>query len=372
MASQIQILLVGATGYVGGTVLSHIIQSKAPELENLTIDLLVRSQDAAAKLVEAYGDRVNPILWQGLEDTSFIVDVAKNYDIIINTGFGFAPDGAEAFVRGLARRIPDSPVPWFIHLSGCSNLADRPITQSAQRRDWDDADGEAVYEFLKTEDARDPYPQRTAEVAVLSAGEETGVRAVSVNSPCIFGTGTGLFRREGFIIPAFLRYVLKHGYAFKLNETASFDWVHVEDLADLFVRLVLAIITREDRGDGYIPSGKSGIISSTVGSTLQTEMMQLCLDAAFESGALPREDTPSHKEIRQVTLQEIADEIMNGLVDMAERSWAGHKRLKGTVARKLLGWNPTRLDEAWRLNYIDEMNALKSGNAGGMLEQWYN
>lgn len=351
-------------------MLDHLIRSEEPSIKLLTIDVLVRDNEAREILHKAYGDRVRPILWTGFTDIPFVADTAANYDIIINAGTGFVPDGAKALVHGLARRTsPVLRVPWMIHTSGCSNLADRPLTQIAHPdRIWDDADSKAVYEFLAAEDARDPYPQRTTEVSVLASAEEAGVQAVSLNSPCIFGTGTGLFNRQGFIIPLFTRYVVRHGHGFKLNETASFDWVHVEDLAGVYVLLVRAILEREDHGVGYIPTGKHGIISTAVGRVLQTEMMRLCLDAAFDAGVLPREDTPKKKEVRQVELKELAEEIMGGLVDMAERSWAGHKVMKGTVARKLLGWNPTRLDEAWKQDYRDVLNALEKGISGNSLE----
>lgn len=364
------ILLTGATGYIGGTVLDHLLTSEEPSIKPLTIDVLVRDSKATEILQKAYGARVRPILWTGFADIPFVTDTASNYDIIINAGTGFIPDGAKALVHGLARRTsPVMPVAWMLHTSGCSNLADRPLTHTAHPdRVWDDADSKAVYEFLAAEDARDPYPQRTTELTVLASAEEAGVQAVSLNSPCIFGTGAGLFNRQGFIIPAFTRYVVRHGYGFKLNETANFDWVHVEDLAAVYVLLVRTILEREDHGVGCIPTGKHGIISTAVGRVLQTEMMRLCLDAAFDAGVLPREDTPKEKEIRQVEFRELAEETMGGLVDMAERSWAGHKVMKGTVAKELLGWNPTRFDKAWKQDYRDVLDALQSGISGNSLE----
>ena len=66
-------------------------------------------------------------------------------------------------------------------------------------------------------------------------------------------------------------------------------------------------------------------------------MMQRCLDAAFDAGVLPREDTPRDREIRQVPLQTIAGEITAGLVSMAERGWAGNEAQKGTQARSRPG-----------------------------------
>ncbi|KAF5547679.1 NAD-dependent epimerase dehydratase [Fusarium mexicanum] len=314
-----RILLTGATGYVGGTILDHLVKAQDEVLKALTIDLLIRSEDAAAKLRSAYGDRVNPIQWVGLHDVDYIRDIASNYDLIINTGSGFIPDGAAAF-------------------------------------------------FLKSEDAREPYPQRTTEVRVLTTAEETGVQAVSLNTPVIFGTGKGLFNQQGIIIPIIMRYVIHHGHGFKLNETANWDWVHVEDLADAFVLLTRTILEREDRGVGHVPTRKNGILFPAVGRALQTEIMQRCLDAAFDEGILPREDTPPSKEIREVTLQELADEITAGLVDMAERGWPGTKSMKGTELKRLVGWNPSRLEDAWKQYFKDELEALKTGKRPWTLE----
>ena len=124
-----RILITGATGYVGGTVLSQLLASTAPSVKDLIFDLLVRNDAQASKLNDAYGSRINTIKWPGLEDTAFIEDTAANYDIIINTGSGFIPEGAIAFVNGLARRVKaGKPAPWMLHISGCTN---RPSLDAA-------------------------------------------------------------------------------------------------------------------------------------------------------------------------------------------------------------------------------------------------
>lgn len=370
MVSNDRILLTGATGYVGGTVLDRLLKRQEPSLKGLTVDLLVRNEDVAAKLRDAYGDRVNPIIWPGgLTNIPFITETAANYNLIINTGSGFVPEGARAFVQGLARNVGEGkPAPWILHISGCTNISDRPVTGKAfPGREWDDANGREVFEFIAAEDAADPYPQRSAEVAVLTAGEETGVQAVSLTTPCIFGEGTGLFNTQGLVVPALMRYALKNGYGFRLNDTASFDWVHVEDLADMYILLTKLILEREDRGVGYIPSGKSGIIFPAVGRETKVDMMKRCLDVVFDAGVLPRDDTPKEKELRDVSLQEIADEITAGVLSIAERGWAGHKDMKATVARRL-GWEPRHLDEAWHKDFVDELAALREGRRGNTME----
>ncbi|CAI6331858.1 unnamed protein product [Periconia digitata] len=357
-----KILLTGATGYVGGTVLAQLLTSTTPSLSTLTIDVLVRDAAKATKLKSAYGDRINTIAWDGLDNTTFIEEIAANYDIIVNTGSGFVPEGAIAFVKGLARRVQQGlPAPWLFHISGCTNLADRPLTQPPRpMREWnDEKDADAILEQMKTLNDAEPYPQRSAEIGVLETADETGVHAISVNTPLIFGEGTGLFNQQALVIPLILMYVVQHGYGWKLNETANFDRVHVLDLADLFVLLVRAVLEREDRGVGYLPSGKKGVIFPTAGRVLIKDINQKCLDVAFEDGTLPRENTPKEKEIRLVPLEEIATKLTAGRSDVAERGWGGHKATTGVLATKLLGWKPLRLEEAWEKDFKDELVALK-------------
>ncbi|PVH95165.1 NAD(P)-binding protein [Periconia macrospinosa] len=357
-----KILLTGATGYVGGTVLTQLVSSSAPSLKPLTIDVLVRDAVKAAKLKETYGDRINTIAWNGLDDTTSIEETAANYDIVVNTGSGFIPEGAVAFVNGLARRVKaGNPVPWLLHISGCSNLADRPLTQPPTPvREWnDEKDASEILEHMKVLDEAEPYGQRTAEIGVLEAAAASGVQAISVNTPLIFGEGTGLFNQQALVIPLITMYVIQHGYGWKLNETANFDRVHVLDLADLFLLLVRTILEREDRGVGYLPSGKRGVIFPTAGRVLIKDINQKCLDVAFADGTLPRENTPKTKEIRLVPLEEIANKLTAGRSDVAERGWGGHKATTGVLASKLLGWKPTRLEEAWEKDFVDELKALK-------------
>lgn len=218
-----KILLIGATGYVGGTVLSQLLSSTEACFQPLKIDLLVRREHQAEKLRIAYGERIKVIPWAGLNETESTEQIASHYDIIINTGSGFVPAGAKSLVDGLARRVKArQPVPWLFHISGCTNLVDL----SRQPFEWnDERDGQAIFDHLKLLDAKDPYPQRTAEILVLETATQKGVQAVSLQAPCIFGEGTGLFNQQGIVIPLILRYAVQHGYGFKLNNKANFDWV---------------------------------------------------------------------------------------------------------------------------------------------------
>ncbi|KAG9202579.1 hypothetical protein G6514_004317 [Epicoccum nigrum] len=359
-----KILLVGATGYVGGTVLSQLLASTEASLRGLTFDVLVRREYQAEKLRSVYKNRINTVFWAGLEDVKSIEGIASRYDIIINTGSGFIIAGAKAFVDGLSSRVEAGlPTPWLLQISGCTNLVD--LDASQRPIEWnDERDGRAVFDHMKSLDAKEPYPQRTAEIVVLETAAKRGVQAISLQAPCIFGEGTGQFNRQGIVVPSILKYVVDHGHGFKLNDTANFDWVHVLDLADYYVLLIRTILERSDRGVGYIPSGEQGILFPTAGRALMTDINQKALDVAFETGLLPRTDTPQEKEIRLVPLQDIADELTAGFNEVAKRGWGGEKAVKGTVGQSLFGWAPKRQEEAWNQDFRDELVALKEGRRG--------
>lgn len=82
-----KILLTGATGYIGGTVLEHLMRGEEPSIKPLTIEVSIRDEKAAKVLLKACGNRVRSILWTGSTDIPFVTDTAGHYDII-NTGVG--------------------------------------------------------------------------------------------------------------------------------------------------------------------------------------------------------------------------------------------------------------------------------------------
>lgn len=251
------ILLLGATGYVGGTVLHRLLSSTDTVLANVQVSALVRGQERADKLKATYGDRIECILFRDYDETDLLADIASQHDVVVNAGSGFHPASAEALVRGLAAG-PDRGQPkWMIHTSGCSNISDRPLTgQAFPDREWDDADAAQVYRFEKAENEKHWYAQRAAELAALDAGRTRGVHVVSLQAPCIFGTGEGLFQRAGLVIPITMAYVVSRGYGFALGAgTAVIDYVHVADLADLYAACVGEVLAT---GGAMLPSSLRG------------------------------------------------------------------------------------------------------------------
>lgn len=205
-SSSPRVLLLGATGYVGGTVLDFLLQSSNASLKN-PISVLLRGEDRAAKLSERYGDRIKAIVFEGQDDTDRIIAIASQHDLVINSGNGYPSTGGESLLRGLEAgfkaRGGKGPEPWMISLSGTTNITDRPLLgRSDPKRVFDDANPLDAYEYEKAEDAREPYFPRTAELNIIHAGEKTGVKTVVIEAPLLFGEGRGLFSTRPVAVPS--------------------------------------------------------------------------------------------------------------------------------------------------------------------------
>ncbi|KAI6083162.1 NAD dependent epimerase/dehydratase family protein [Hypoxylon rubiginosum] len=358
-SSPLQILLTGATGYIGGTILTQLLNSTSPALKDATISCLVRGPDRVAKLTSAYGSRVRPILYKDIDDLEATVAAAAQHDLVINTTLGYHPSSGVALVRGLSqRKAATGRDVWLIFTSGTSNVGDRPVSKAwveeRADREFDDA-ADDVYAYEKDREVRDGlYLQRTAELAVVDAGLEFGVKTLVIMSPTIFGIGTGLFNNISIQIPTYIRAVLKQKRGVVVADGAGvWDAVHVQDLAELYLLVVRRIL--ESGGEG-VPTGKKGIIFSGNGRHSWREVAQGVADVCYAEGKL------TSTNLESLTLAEAAKVFTLGIgewenEDFVERAFASNSRTVSNVGRKL-GWKPTRGEDAWKAGFRDDLKVV--------------
>lgn len=364
-----RVLLLGTTGYIGGAVIDHLIKSPDPLFAACAITALVRGENRVTKLKELYGDRVAPIIFSGLEDTEFLSRIASEHDIVVNAGTGFHAPSAESLVRGLAQRLKDprNPEPWIIHLSGGSNVMYVPLDSDPcpdKRPSLDDADPEAIYNQEKALEALVPYPQRTAELAVWAATRETGVHAVALQAPYVFGEGPPHFGAAPRGIAIMMQFVLDKGYAFQLGDGKGRLAVgHVDDVADFFLLLLHEMV--KDGGQ-ILLRHKVRILYPNVGMAESAVAANKCLDAASRKGLLPKISGEQPKEVRIVDLEEAGPYFGLGGIHgktVAALCWGKSVDTIGTVGKDLLGWKPRYLMEDWASDqhFDDELEAMLAG-----------
>ena len=357
------ILLTGATGFIGGSILTHLLESSEPAIRTTQISCLIRGADRAEKLSSAYGNRVKPILYEGNDDLDTIIAVAAQHDIVINATMGFHPPSAEALVKGLAKRkgLTGRGV-WIIQTSGTSNIGDKPITRpDVPVRIFDDMVDD-IYSYEKELEAEQPYAQRTTELGVIDAGLALGVNTLVIISPAIYGRGIGIFNKSS-AQTFFLRAVLTMKKSAVIGEgTSIYGHVHITDVVELYKLILLDVI---DSDGQHLPSGKKGIIFSAHGENTKIREAKLIAAAGHELGILP-DETVEHLSL-EVAARELLPHL--GLFTQEEMDAAGpqitesvlasNARTIPSVAQKL-GWKPVKGEDAWEQAIKDD---LKHGAA---------
>ncbi|KAJ3943977.1 uncharacterized protein N0V96_005497 [Colletotrichum fioriniae] len=304
-----KLLFTGATGFIGGTVLTQLLNSSNKDIDALSITTLVRRQEQADILSQK---GIHAIIFTGLDDSQFLTKIASEHDYVIHTPTGFHTGSAVALLEGLAERKKQTGRDvHFIHTSGTSNLAERTITQqSGDIHQW--SDKEKVYEHEEKKETQEAYGQRTTDIAVVRTAEKTGVKAYIMMPPTVYGRGTGLFNQGSMQIPTIIRGAIKAGVPEYVGEgTARLGHVHVTDLALLYELILSKVLSGKT-----IPSGRRGIYFSNTGSHNWRDLATLVGKAGASLGAL--EST----EPRSVSLEEAGSRWLNATPQIAEMNYA--------------------------------------------------
>ncbi|KAL2760991.1 hypothetical protein ACRALDRAFT_1045858 [Sodiomyces alcalophilus JCM 7366] len=271
--TQTKILITGATGYVGGSVLGHLRSSSHPKIKNASITALARRQDQV-DLLEKHG--VQARTFNGLDDAQQLRSIASEFDIVIHCATGSHTGSAEALVLGLGdAKANTGRQTYYIHTTGTSNFAyglssdsSSPHAQTNTISDKDDVYGEEVK--LNAESA---YEQRTTDLVVIHTAEKTGVMAYLLMPPTIYGKGLGLFKTVSYQVPIVVRNAIAAGHPTYIGDgSGSLGKVHVDDVVTQYEIILSKIL---DGHGAEIPSGRKGIYFASTGSYTWKDVNEL-------------------------------------------------------------------------------------------------
>lgn len=290
-----RIFVVGAAGYIGGSV------AQALGAAGHAVTGLVRGT-ARVEALRARG--VTPVVGT-LADADLLAQCARAAEAVVHA----ADADDRASVEGLLAALRGSGKA-FVHTSGAGFVADG-------------AGGEPTDRVYDEDDAVAPLPERRARVALneaIRAAAATGVRTVVIAPPMVYGRGTGL-EPDSAQVPKLFAVARARGVACCVGRGRN-AWsnVHVEDLADLYVRAV----ERAPAGAFYYAeNGERALrdVAAAIGRRLGLgervdELAPAEAEAVF--GAMP-----------------------------ARLSYGANCRVRARRARTELGWAPSRpsLDE---------------------------
>lgn len=174
------------------------------------------------------------------------------------------------------------------------------------------SDKDDLYTYLKTREALEPFLQRTTDMVCIDTGLEVGVPTYLIMSPTIYGTGSGIFNRAAFQLPAIIRTAIKSGVvAVNGPGNGAWDSVHIADLALLYELLLVKVLAGDD-----VPSGKQGIFFSETGDYTWLQLSQGLADQLFYQGLL------KSNEVKHLSLNEAAALWSRGNLQYSELCFA--------------------------------------------------
>ncbi|KAM0247761.1 hypothetical protein ACHAQJ_009722 [Trichoderma viride] len=268
------ILLSGASGYLGGSILAQMHSSSSGSTKlpaHGTIYALVRS-DTQAQAVRDYG--AEPVEFDPSDETAiekFILDC----EVV---------ERQTLFIRALAKlQQRTGQEVHFLQTSGAkvfSDLAGTPTDKPILDTD------PGLYEIQREQQSRAPYPAfqklespredtahnesgpNVSQAAgtnntVISLAEELGVKSY-IFAPCIvYGKGLGFGNLISAQTVAIVKAAKEAKRVYRVDDNfATWPVCHIKDNTDLYIRLLAAILSESSNpGHGrhgyYLPSSGS-------------------------------------------------------------------------------------------------------------------
>ncbi|KAF7980436.1 hypothetical protein HWV62_38278 [Athelia sp. TMB] len=344
MSFSTKILVLGATGYLGGSIVTRLLEH--PRAANFTIIALVRSEVKAQKL-ETLGittvvgslsdhDKLEGLVAQADVTIGTLVlnDVAEQAD---------ADDlpATEAILRGLKRRFEDTgKAPILIHTSGTGVLIDNAKGMFLTDTIYSDTD------IAKIEALPPTALHRNVDLAVVAADTAGYAKTYIILPPTVFGLATGKLVDIGvqnphsIQIPGFIKYTLARGKVGIVGEGKNvWGVVHHDEVVDLFIVLLDAVLSNPETSHG-----REGFYFADNGEFTHREFVDAVSAALADKGVVElAEPTPfAEEEYKQMPLL--------GFFGTNARARPDRSRA--------LGWKPTKTAKDMLESIKPEVEAL--------------
>ncbi|TXT07483.1 hypothetical protein VHUM_03203 [Vanrija humicola] len=258
------ILFLGATGYIGSTVLAAIL---AADKESSSFTVLARNP-TVLKGFEAIDSRIKGV--QGsLDDHAALSKLASEHDIVFNLADADGVESTKAILRGLKTRHEATGTrPILIHTSGTGVLSDNAAGEYPGTEVFTDAEAEpsANPPLLPISALAPARFHRQVDLEIENADRAGYVYTYIIIPSTIYGISKTVFSDKGLAnpqsqqIPHITRFGIERGVPAQFGQGLNL-WPNVEvhDLADLYALVYNAAIAGPgDHGENGYYFGASG------------------------------------------------------------------------------------------------------------------
>ncbi|KAF2685875.1 NAD(P)-binding protein, partial [Lentithecium fluviatile CBS 122367] len=228
-----RLFFLGATGHIGGATL-NAIQAQFPDV---AITALVRDQNKAQRLSKRFAN-LEAIVGD-FQNLDLIESVSQAADIVINLLHG-SHAAIEAAIRGLASR-PEKG--FYIQTSGAFLVSEGTSGATASEKIWSDI----VDINLITTMPPARYHQRTDQLVRDKSGR---VNVAIVSPTVVYGLSDSTENQVPITIRDIVATTKEISAGFTLAQGKNIlGYVHVHDLADIYVRLFADAVKGARRSD---------------------------------------------------------------------------------------------------------------------------
>ncbi|KAJ4256785.1 hypothetical protein NW762_008881 [Fusarium torreyae] len=342
------ILITGAAGYIGGSIIADFLNKHSSEVNGNQIFATVRSDEQAEALLRL---GVN-ILKLDLTDEQGVTDsvTSNQIGIVIHTASSIDPSLAFPLINALGKRKETTgKVTHFVHTSALSAFYEKAGWPPTVNRDTD-----PVFETEKG--LADSYPVRKADVAIIEHAQTRRVGVFIVVPSIVYGRGSGPWNQLSVVLPGLVRASLKFSRVYKFDENITVQGVHISDLTALYSQIVQATLHNET-----IPSGTEGYYFAVAHDIDVWEFLDH-LATAFKARGLATDEQPNI-----FPNDEFAAEAIGVPVQFLGPLWKNGGSFTATRPQRI-GWKP-EWDSARFLENVDDQiqDVLELGEAKSSL-----
>ncbi|KAF9479340.1 NAD(P)-binding protein [Pholiota conissans] len=346
MSAKLNIFITGATGYVGGSVISRLL--KHPQAASFEITALLRSAEKAEKLhplgiktvLGSYTDK----------DLGFLTKASANADVVFAIADSDNLPAAQAILDGLKiRHEKTGKAPILIHTSGSAIIIDDARGLHGDHKVYSDLESKALNAIAES------VLHRNVDIPIVEADKAGYVKAYLITPGTVFGYPSGplvdlnIQNRHSIQLP----FIIKPSIARKqgayigkgLNAWSAVD---VNDTADLFIVIFDAAISNSPAAghgtEGYYFAENFEYTGFEAAKTISEKLFELGIASSPEPNTFTQDELDKNFGSFWTVL-------------------ATNSRAKGDRGRAL-GWAPKFGKEEFLANVKEEVafyaNELKS------------
>ena len=284
--NKINIFLTGATGYVGGSILTALLQH--PNASNFHITALIRGENERVEKLASLN--VTPLI--GSNDSFEIIEKAASESHVVFHTANSADDvpSTKAIIAGLNKQTKATKKPAiYIHTSGAGILFEDVRGNKGSDIVYSDLDPAQI-----TGLSENRIHRKVDVFIVNSADANSLLKSVIVFPPMIYGTSTGPFNRTTSLFRGLTRIaILRNKVEVIGSGEAIWNSVHISDLVDAYIIIFDQLLSAygpdakpDAQHNPYLTTGREGYYFAESGKFTWRQLTEKLGEVLYEKGLI--------------------------------------------------------------------------------------